>query len=381
MASLAFLFTVINAFNSDAQIEVILQLASGTIWIWMIPVILGWILVGTQSRAGAINSALHDYNRSTYRAPFNTIDPVKDNQEGIISRAGMSDGHSRAPHWLGISVIGDEAQEGPIYNYCRIFTWFQCAIFIERGFSGMLENLRGSVRDRKRPEVPGVDHNRMKPDPHGRLLGTSKQVADFCNLPLDLTMNAYSPWSEIQAKVWSHIILSSIAALFVQWGTTGPAILISYFTPTKGLGCRSGSYVLYGCIATTVWFLLTCSCFLSHAVMLRDQKRKAKEGVEGDHISTLAALAVGTRYVGKALAVINAGWLVLCNFLEYIGTFNQCWCGANVLSMGQRGWVAIFAVATAETGSGYLAGGLAFSVLVCAASLGFFWLASADHED
>jgi hypothetical protein len=64
---------------------------------------------------------------------------------------------------------------------------------------------------------------------------------------------------------------ATITALFVQWGTSGAAILISYLTPGKGLGCRSGAYVTYGSLGTVSWLLLVFSLVLSHAAMLRYQ--------------------------------------------------------------------------------------------------------------
>ncbi|KAJ7927974.1 hypothetical protein B0H13DRAFT_1968835 [Mycena leptocephala] len=45
--------------------------------------------------------------------------------------------------------------------------------------------------------------------------------------------------------VFSRIFIASVAALALQWSTSGASILIVYFTPTVGLGCRSGAYLLY----------------------------------------------------------------------------------------------------------------------------------------
>ena len=375
MAFIAYVFTIINGLIGRS--DELTDMASATVFIWMIPVILGWILVGTQSPAGAIKSALHDDNRSTYRALPDVVEPEKERQQGIVNRFGMG-GNSRAPRWLGFSVVGDEEEEGPIYNYCRIFTWFQCAISIERGFSGMLNNLRKNDRDRR--QVNGEhwgDSNRVTSNLNGPLLGTSSQVANYCNLPLDISIRTYTPWSEIPANVWFHIILAAAAALFVQWGTTGPAIFIANLGPTKGWGCLSGSLLLYGSIATIAWVCLMYSSLLSHAIMLRYDRR----GQNISRSSILLAMAVSTRFIGKTLAVLNAGWLVLYNILQYSGTFNQCWCDTNALSMGSRGWAAIFPVSNDSEIFSDLVGGLTFSALVCAVAMGFFWLASRDSPD
>jgi hypothetical protein len=172
----------------------------------------------------------------------------------------------------------------------------------------------------------------------------------------------------------------------MQWGTTGPAILIAYLTPLKGLACHSGSYVLYGSAATSAWFLLTISCFLSHAAMLRDQTTRKVDQLESTRTighSVLCGFAVCTRYLGKTIAVVNAGWLVSFALLEYIGVLQTCWCEANILSMGSRGWAPVFQDAlnlTPASNLTFWGGGLAFSLLVCAVGMTFFWLASGGAE-
>jgi hypothetical protein len=47
--------------------------------------------------------------------------------------------------------------------------------------------------------------------------------------------------------------------------------MMAYLTPTVGLGCRSGGYLIYGVGATVSWALIICSFLLSHTVSLRYQ--------------------------------------------------------------------------------------------------------------
>lgn len=47
----------------------------------------------------------------------------------------------------------------------------------------------------------------------------------------------------------------SLVSLALVWLDIGMAIMISYNTPTVGLGCRSGSFILYGCLSTLTWLL------------------------------------------------------------------------------------------------------------------------------
>jgi len=48
---------------------------------------------------------------------------------------------------------------------------------------------------------------------------------------------------------------TAFAALFLVWIEIGMAIMLAYNTPTIGLGCWSGSFLLYGLLSTVSWFI------------------------------------------------------------------------------------------------------------------------------
>ena len=48
---------------------------------------------------------------------------------------------------------------------------------------------------------------------------------------------------------------TAFVALFLVWIEIGMAIMLAYNTPTIGLGCWSGSFLLYGFLSTASWFL------------------------------------------------------------------------------------------------------------------------------
>ncbi|TDL21420.1 hypothetical protein BD410DRAFT_304783 [Rickenella mellea] len=409
-ASIAYLLTVISAAIGNFGDHVVgLQIASGSIWIWMIPVILGWIIVGCQGRSGAINSALHDDSHKTYRAlPLANQSGeivVMDRQHGLTSPFGLDLHDFENPTWLGFAISGDEGREGPIYNYSRVFTWFQCASHIHDSFKEMLLNLSKSNSDRR--HVNGSPWGKSgTSDLHGSdpFIGTSLQVSKYCGL--NHHINPYPGWSEIPAEAWHNIVYASLMAIFVQWGTTGPAIIIAYLTPAVGLGCRSGSFLFYGSAATFSWILFVLSSLLSHAAMLRSQailthaharadseatvfagdetiplravesrtRRRVSVDRPAGQTSLLGALAVCTLFIAKVVASLNAVWLVVTSIMEYLGTFDMCWCATNALSMGSRGWTDIF---QNPTPSNYWVGGISFSSSVCLISMAFFLIASS----
>ena len=179
--------------------------------------------------------------------------------------------------------------------------------------------------------------------------------------------------------------------------------MIAYLTPTVGLGCRSGGYLIYGIAATISWALLICSFFLSHAVNLRYQdiymqelncnSRKTYLDLEDvdesknpglDNLSmyrrtlwhsTLAFLTVATRATGKLIAAANACWIVTSAIFEYTGVYDSCWCEADADMLGNRAWVVLFVTPqTFQTvAKNFWIGGVIFSYGVCfLAYVGFF---------
>ena len=117
------------------------------------------------------------------------------------------------PSCLGFSTAGDEAEEGPIYNYARIFTWSQFAGVTENAFRSTLHSLR---RGRNCSGQPWDSAQR----PDNNLEGTASQVARFCGIGTKSVV-AYPEWGKIQGDIWCDIIIASTAAMWVQWGTTG----------------------------------------------------------------------------------------------------------------------------------------------------------------
>jgi hypothetical protein len=189
--------------------------------------------------------------------------------------------------------------------------------------------------------------------------------------------------------------------------------MIAYLTPTVGLGCRSGGYLIYGVAATISWALILGSSLLSHAVNLRYQDiymgrrafipRKENRDLEGagessqmlpkDRFaqesdpanlsahrrtplhSTLAFLTVATRIAGKLIATANACWIVIAALFEYTGVYSNCWCETNADVLGSRAWAVLFATpqSFATVAKSYWVGGVMFSFGVCIfAYVGFF---------
>ncbi len=295
LAFIAYTFTIAITLNSSplgtsegSNIELT---AGGGLWIWMIPVIWGWIMCGTQARACSIEEALNDETHHAFRIDRRGKVLKDETQYGIRSGTGLiprprslelqketssprrtsvtteetgrgtfdeielnsepSKGAERViiegtrgfdhcsrnensgaaddrrdkselriistamvrtqflgdfsdenfemlklPSWLGLSIEGDEALEGPIFNYARLFTFRKFSSTIIKAF-------RASNSSLKAGNSQGED---------------IFEVAEACKL-CEIPLEAYTPWDETDPALWHHILIAAAAAIFVQWGT------------------------------------------------------------------------------------------------------------------------------------------------------------------
>ena len=379
-----------------------------------IPIIAGWITVGTQYSHHSIQDALEDYPAiHAYEPPIQGSHMYSgySQQHGLIVRPGLTlQPHAlqqqtavgafnipslrnlEIPSWLGAAVGGDEQRKGPIYNYARIFTWWQLASSIDAALLRTMDNVsnnRACPPDAAAP-YPNWDYHATVQD---NLVGDSGGTAKYCGLNTTRVI-AYPNWGAVPSEVYRRIVAASTIALFLQWGTTGASILIAYRTPTVGLGCRSASYLLYGVIGTVAWICLLTSMLISHEIMLLYQAehlqtpaidfRRAADQYERTWMhSSLCAVAVSLRYFGKLLAFLNTLWLVASSLMEFTGGFDNCWCKSNYVGMGDKGWVVLFKGATDLAAAARLpwGGGLALTLFVCSISYIFFFFGSVKTDD
>jgi hypothetical protein len=122
-----------------------------------------------------------------------------------------------------MSVQGDEAIEELACNYARIFTWWRFATIVRDGFDTTIDNI---AHDRT---CHSGGWDLLLRDEN--LTGDMQQTAAYCGLTPDQLLPPYI--ESISADVWKRILIASLFAIFVQWETTGPAILIAYLTPTQ----------------------------------------------------------------------------------------------------------------------------------------------------
>jgi hypothetical protein len=102
----------------------------------------------------------------------------------------------------------------------------------------------------------------------------------------------------------------SIAAFAIVIGCAGSAIIVSYFTPTVGLGCRSNGYVVNVCITVALVVLETCMW-----------------GFADIRKSTLRSFAAAILALGEAL---NTVWTLFISIAQTLGVYESCECRARM---------------------------------------------------
>ncbi|KAF2447526.1 hypothetical protein P171DRAFT_429156 [Karstenula rhodostoma CBS 690.94] len=370
-AFIAWILTIIGSYATAlGQHSEALLLSSGTLWTWLVPIVLGWMAVGVQSREDTVRDAIRGES---------TAMKALEAASGFLNRPPQT-----FEALLG-DVQGDEKLQGPAYNYARILTYPKLRDRVVSAFEEKLRSLSHQV-------IPAIET--VAPTPEAGTLqvetvihkqdsarssaldsasasasasAISQTSSTGYQKPQHRNTNQletapvtdptpgddpYMTWQEVTSSSdWiKNFLLSNVVAVILQWGVTGSAIVVSYLTEVRGLGCRSGSYLLYGILATSAHVLLLASVFLSHSAMLiyqRTQSANAHPAKSSTHPRSakhamFCTLAVATRYLGKCLAVINALWIVLSSVFELIGFYESCWCTGTVLGLGNKAWVVLF---------------------------------------
>ena len=189
---IAYIFTVIDSFtdltgsiNENGQ-------AVGSVWLWLLPVVVGWLQCLTKNNLKRDVESAND----TYVTTSTDDSPP----EYAISLASDLDD----------PFLCETGRTNPIYNYIRFFSWIQAVEIIAMEFE-------------------------QRPGHHSEASEASESGTPL--LPLDNAQHSrYIPIrpSAWTFRIWSRMFIASILALSLQWGTAGSAIIVVWFTPTTG---------------------------------------------------------------------------------------------------------------------------------------------------
>ncbi|KAG6810343.1 hypothetical protein H0H92_012349 [Tricholoma furcatifolium] len=225
----AYVFTIVSSFSGDLTMEVNADgQGVGSLWIWLVAVVTGWLLISPQCDARHLRAAMEEANKIAYVATPSHGPVLASSQPS--SRYAIS-----LEQDDGDSLFYDERCPVPIYNYARFLSWDHA---VEEVFA--MFHTAGERAGGHRSVDPGIPWVTDAQHPDGisatNRTGTQAQVEDYFQVatssqqpsPARRTMQAW--WID----VFLRILLASGAALFLQWSTTGAAFLIVWFTPTTG---------------------------------------------------------------------------------------------------------------------------------------------------
>lgn len=319
---LAYIFTVIDAFfnipdHADSEGQGI-----GLAWLWLLPVVIGWLQLSPKCDSDRLTFAMDKANKIAHVAT----------DDGAVLAGEQSALRAFSLQRYQLDTIHlDEENTAPIFNYARFLPWLQAVEQVVSAFHYAAENAK-----HHRPVNPDLvwENGRKNSEilPANRT-GSLEQVENYCREPEYVRRSRWGP------DVVSRVLVASLLSLMLQWGTAAAAIVVVWYTPTRGLGCSSGSYVLYALTSTVIWALMVLSSAMAHYATIPPHQQ---QHAQFDASTSGAALAsVALRRVGKLLAALNAIWIVVTCLLQLMGIFNSCYCNSSVLGLGSKAYTVI----------------------------------------
>ncbi|KAA6408754.1 MAG: hypothetical protein FRX48_07097 [Lasallia pustulata] len=195
-----------------------------------------------------------------------------------------------------------------------------------------------------------------------------------------------------------RMIWQITGSLFIVCGSVGGGFILSYFTPTVGLGCRSGGYMIYlvimlGLLATDilVWWLTHDETHSSEHILGRirnNLERYVSRGEENGEESrtkwqnrahalilwfrSKSFRGVMKNCIIRPLEIFNTGWLIYTIFAQTFGAYQTCDCLSS--DWASSGGYIDFQTYSYYRGNGiylYWGGATALSIIVMSGGLAY----------
>jgi len=297
----------------------------GSLWLWLVPIVIGWLWIPVCS-FDKLKTAINKANDRAFVAAPGGLNQVQTN----APRRAYDLLHIQAVRMSEKTEVYtmDVARTAPVFNYARIWDWWLFVEMIALAFEHASENVRNhmpanSTRGWVLPagRHPGVHHDNRT--------GNADQIQAYCGFPV---REDEEPVQPVPSGVWKRIFIASVFALGLQWATTGSAALIVIFTPTTGLGCRSGSYILYGILSTMIWITILLSGYLAHFAKVRHERGVPRSGF--NTVTVAEGLATFLRRLSILAAFCNTLCTILACVFQFSNFYSTCYCNSSVLGRG-----------------------------------------------
>ena len=170
-------------------------------------------------QAGDIN--MRTLSTDSHFSTVTTLPPIEQPQQPLLDR---DNSFSFLPEtFMGFSIAGDELEPGPIFNNARPWTHANAVKHIALAFD------QYTVQQLKWRQ-PVAKGRRWDPDPENwtnNLQGSPEEYSKYIN-PQGKDVIDYSVHAPASAALIFNCVTAAFVAVFLQWGTTGAAIVIAF---------------------------------------------------------------------------------------------------------------------------------------------------------
>ena len=211
---LAYILAVINSLsdvyaNAQSNGE-----ATGSLWLWLVPIVIGWLQLSPKCDFYRLQEAYERAERHGRHAiaAAHKGDIPAVTQKALTITAAEED-----------VMSPDELLTPPIFNYSRSLPWSSTVETTFLMYKMATLKARSGI-----PVRIGVDwvKSEHKGDIHPmNRLGSAEEIAKYCSFHDEIE----SHWAP---GIFTRMAIASCAALSLQWGTVGAAVIVAYFTPT-----------------------------------------------------------------------------------------------------------------------------------------------------
>jgi len=125
---------------------------------------------------------------------------------------------------------------------------------------------------------------------------------------------------------------AAIMALVLQCGTTVAAVVIVYYIPPPGFGCRSLGYLIYGGVAIAIML-----SNITSTILARISETREKSTVK----DLTAFIAIALRRISFILALINGTGLVVLSCFQFANFLDTCYCNASAIEGGTGSYILV----------------------------------------
>jgi hypothetical protein len=289
---IAFVLTIAGAFAHAAKWN---GEGVGSIWLWLILVVVGWLWIPVCSY-NKLSVTIDKANNLAFVAAPDCLPQINGSPNADAPRHAYDISRMRAIRMSEKTEVATKhaARTASVFNYARIWEWWRIVETIARAFEHADANAGNHVPVNHGKEWLMLGDRRITVHRHNGT-GTIGQVQTYRGFVVQAEEKPAGP---LPSGAWERIFVTSVFALGLQRGTTGSAVMI--LTPTTGLGCRSGAYVLYGIPSTMVWLALHYP-LISHITPKRSTTTAARAA---------KSLATFLRRLSILAASCNTIWIV-----------------------------------------------------------------------